>query len=124
MVIFWGPISWTVIFGLTFATFLTLVIVPVMYKITVNISKMINTRLLKIRKIESGSDRSWIFRRFPDSSAIRPRRFQAAEPGTKKRPSAVCGRPFFYCMIFQSYSDTISKGMSTCTSLCSFTVAE
>ncbi|MEN8250162.1 MAG: efflux RND transporter permease subunit [Bacteroidota bacterium] len=30
-VIFWGPMSWTVIFGLTFATFLTLVIVPVMY---------------------------------------------------------------------------------------------
>jgi len=52
MVIFWGPISWTVIFGLTFATFLTLVIVPVMYKITVNISKMFNTRLIKIRKQE------------------------------------------------------------------------
>jgi multidrug efflux pump subunit AcrB len=28
---FWGPLSWTVIFGLTFATFLTLVLVPVMY---------------------------------------------------------------------------------------------
>jgi multidrug efflux pump subunit AcrB len=55
MVIFWGPISWTVIFGLTFATFLTLVIVPVMYKITVQISKMINTRLLKIRKLDNGA---------------------------------------------------------------------
>ena len=30
-VVFWGPMSWTVIFGLTFATFLTLIIVPVMY---------------------------------------------------------------------------------------------
>jgi len=30
-VIFWGPMSWTIIFGLAFATFLTLVIVPVMY---------------------------------------------------------------------------------------------
>jgi len=30
-VIFWGPLAWTVIFGLTFATFLTLVIVPVMF---------------------------------------------------------------------------------------------
>lgn len=29
----WGPISWTIIFGLTFATFLTLIIVPVMYRI-------------------------------------------------------------------------------------------
>lgn len=28
---FWGPMSWTVIFGLTFATFLTLVVVPIMY---------------------------------------------------------------------------------------------
>ncbi|TAF68271.1 MAG: efflux RND transporter permease subunit [Cytophagales bacterium] len=28
---FWGPMAWTVIFGLSFATFLTLVIVPVMY---------------------------------------------------------------------------------------------
>jgi multidrug efflux pump subunit AcrB len=33
-VAFWGPISWTVIFGLTFATFLTLVIVPVMLFLT------------------------------------------------------------------------------------------
>jgi len=30
-VMFWGPMSWTVIFGLTFATFLTLIIVPVMF---------------------------------------------------------------------------------------------
>jgi len=30
-VVFWGPMSWTIIFGLTFATFLTLVIVPVMF---------------------------------------------------------------------------------------------
>jgi len=29
-VIFWGPLAWTVIFGLIFATFLTLVIVPVL----------------------------------------------------------------------------------------------
>lgn len=33
MVMFWGPLSWTVIFGLTFATFLTLIIVPTMYQI-------------------------------------------------------------------------------------------
>jgi multidrug efflux pump len=30
---FWGPISWTIIFGLSFATFLTLVIVPAMYHV-------------------------------------------------------------------------------------------
>ncbi|MBO6517437.1 MAG: efflux RND transporter permease subunit, partial [Bacteroidia bacterium] len=28
---FWAPMAWTIIFGLVFATFLTLVIVPVMY---------------------------------------------------------------------------------------------
>jgi len=33
-VIFWGPLSWTIIFGLVFATFLTLVVVPVMYLLT------------------------------------------------------------------------------------------
>lgn len=31
---FWSPMAWTVIFGLTFATFLTLVMVPVMYAIS------------------------------------------------------------------------------------------
>ena len=30
-VAFWGPLAWTMIFGLFFATFLTLVLVPVMY---------------------------------------------------------------------------------------------
>lgn len=36
-VVFWGPMSWTVIFGLTFATFLTLIIVPVMFYILTRI---------------------------------------------------------------------------------------
>jgi multidrug efflux pump subunit AcrB len=29
-VAFWGPLAWTMIYGLSFATFLTLIIVPVM----------------------------------------------------------------------------------------------
>lgn len=33
-VVFWGPLSWTMIFGLIFATFLTLFLVPAMYLIT------------------------------------------------------------------------------------------
>ncbi len=37
-VAFWGPMSWTVIFGLTFATFLTLLISPVMYMLTIRIN--------------------------------------------------------------------------------------
>ena len=30
-VVFWGPLAWTIIFGLAFATLVTLVVVPVMY---------------------------------------------------------------------------------------------
>lgn len=33
-VAFWGPLSWTMMFGLSFATFLTLILVPVMYLLT------------------------------------------------------------------------------------------
>ncbi len=36
-VIFWGPLSWAVIYGLTFATFLTLIMVPVMLLIIAKI---------------------------------------------------------------------------------------
>jgi multidrug efflux pump subunit AcrB len=36
-VAFWGPMSWTIIFGLTFATFLTLIIVPIMYSLINNL---------------------------------------------------------------------------------------
>jgi len=36
-VIFWGPLAWTVIFGLIVATFLTLIIVPVLFTITYRI---------------------------------------------------------------------------------------
>ncbi len=41
---FWGPMAWTVIFGLTFATFLTLIIVPVMYLL----ADRVNNKVLKI----------------------------------------------------------------------------
>ncbi len=33
-VAFWGPLSWTIIFGLSFATFLTLILVPAMLLLT------------------------------------------------------------------------------------------
>jgi Cu/Ag efflux pump CusA len=32
-VAFWGPLSWTMIYGLAFATFLTLILVPVLYEL-------------------------------------------------------------------------------------------
>jgi multidrug efflux pump subunit AcrB len=40
-VAFWGPLSWTMIFGLGFATFLTLILVPCMYLIADSNSKRI-----------------------------------------------------------------------------------
>ncbi len=36
-VAFWGPLSWTMIYGLSFATVLTLIVVPVMYMVSENL---------------------------------------------------------------------------------------
>ncbi len=49
---FWGPMSWTIIFGLSFATFLTLIIIPVMYLITnkVKIKSVDKIKNMKKRK--------------------------------------------------------------------------
>ena len=43
-VAFWGPMSWAIIFGLTFATFLTLIIVPVMYSMINNLKLRMNRK--------------------------------------------------------------------------------
>lgn len=45
-VIFWGPLAWTVIFGLIFATFLTLVVVPAMFY-------LINRAKIRFAKLEA-----------------------------------------------------------------------
>lgn len=54
MAAMWSPMSWTVIFGLTFSTFLTLVIVPVMYRMTTIMQKkwMTLTEFFKDKKNE------------------------------------------------------------------------
>ncbi|MBI9067653.1 MAG: efflux RND transporter permease subunit [Salinivirgaceae bacterium] len=49
MAAMWSPMSWTVIFGLTFSTFLTLVIVPVMYRMTTIAQKKM-TNLIELFK--------------------------------------------------------------------------
>jgi len=49
-VMFWGPLSWTIIFGLSFATFLTLIFVPAMYLIA---------HKMKIRISRSKSNRAY-----------------------------------------------------------------
>ncbi|GGK87203.1 efflux RND transporter permease subunit [Rufibacter glacialis] len=45
-VTFWGPLAWTIIFGLSFATFLTLLVVPMMYLI----NERIKNRVLPERR--------------------------------------------------------------------------
>lgn len=42
-VVFWGPLAWTVIFGLIVATFLTLIIVPVLFNITYRIKTKVRS---------------------------------------------------------------------------------
>jgi multidrug efflux pump subunit AcrB len=45
---FWGPLSWTIIFGLGFATFLTLILVPVMYLLTEKLKARIKKQPLAV----------------------------------------------------------------------------
>jgi len=40
-VAFWGPLSWTMIFGLIFGTFLTLILVPSMYLLTTKLKERV-----------------------------------------------------------------------------------
>ncbi|HEX2975018.1 MAG TPA: efflux RND transporter permease subunit, partial [Bacteroidales bacterium] len=49
-VMFFGPLSWTIIFGLSFATFLTLVLIPVMYFViyTRNLRRMRRKNLKRV----------------------------------------------------------------------------
>ena len=55
-VLFWGPISWTVIFGLSFSTFLTLIIVPVMYRLTTLAQKRTQKLFGRLRKDENNNN--------------------------------------------------------------------
>lgn len=52
-VMFFGPLSWTIIFGLSLATFLTLVMIPVMYQVIY--VRTINKERRKLRKMREKS---------------------------------------------------------------------
>lgn len=52
-VAFWGPLSWTMIFGLAFATFLTLILVPCMYLLGDINSKRVKSWFKKSPKPET-----------------------------------------------------------------------
>jgi multidrug efflux pump subunit AcrB len=53
---FWGPLSWTIIFGLSFATFLTLIFVPALLMIDAQASVGYKRRkdLKKMKKLKAG----------------------------------------------------------------------
>lgn len=46
----WGPMAWTVIYGLIFATFLTLIVVPVMYWLSYRIRAYFAVLFMKTKK--------------------------------------------------------------------------
>jgi len=52
-VAFWGPLAWTVIYGLFFATFLTLVVVPVMYWLAYLAKRWVDGLLFGSKKEET-----------------------------------------------------------------------
>jgi multidrug efflux pump subunit AcrB len=57
-VAFWGPLSWTMIFGLLFGTFLTLVLVPVLYLLVAKLKERLGRFRASsvINRPEPGSD--------------------------------------------------------------------
>lgn len=50
-VIFWGPLAWTVIYGLLIATFLTLIVVPILFSLVYRVK--VRVRKNRIRKEEN-----------------------------------------------------------------------
>lgn len=48
-VTFFGPLSWTIVYGLSFATFLTLIMIPVMYHITYAQKILLKRFIIKIK---------------------------------------------------------------------------
>jgi multidrug efflux pump subunit AcrB len=53
-VMFWGPLAWSIIFGLSFATFLTLMFVPALYELDYTIRLKI-TRKANLKQIKKSN---------------------------------------------------------------------
>jgi multidrug efflux pump subunit AcrB len=53
-VAFWGPLAWTMIFGLLFGTFLTLVLVPVMYLLFTKLKEKVFK--IKVKPVEEHTE--------------------------------------------------------------------
>ncbi|MDQ4140369.1 MAG: efflux RND transporter permease subunit, partial [Bacteroidota bacterium] len=52
-VVFWGPLAWTIIFGLSFATILTLLVVPAMYLISERIKLKLGRKPKYVQPLET-----------------------------------------------------------------------
>ncbi|WGD33505.1 efflux RND transporter permease subunit [Olleya sp. YS] len=50
-VIFWGPLAWTVIYGLFVATFLTLIVVPVLFYLAMQLKMWMRKKFSKVENI-------------------------------------------------------------------------
>lgn len=50
-VVFWGPLAWTVIYGLLIATFLTLIVVPVLFFLSMQLKMWIRNKRRKTENI-------------------------------------------------------------------------
>ena len=56
-VVFWGPLAWTVIYGLLVATFLTLIFVPVMFFLTMKFKMWLRRKVKSVNEdLENGSN--------------------------------------------------------------------
>jgi multidrug efflux pump len=51
-VVFWGPLAWTIIFGLTYATVLTLIMVPVMFYLVKRVKYWLRDRKSRLATAE------------------------------------------------------------------------
>ena len=54
-VIFWGPLAWTVIYGLIVATFLTLIIVPLLFYIAIRIKMWVHSKRSSSEEVETSN---------------------------------------------------------------------
>ena len=49
-VVFWGPLAWTVIYGLLVATFLTLIVVPILFFLVTKFKMWLRLKLKSVNK--------------------------------------------------------------------------
>ena len=53
--IFWGPLAWTVIYGLIVATFLTLIVVPVLFFLAMQLKMWIHKKQAAVLETDNES---------------------------------------------------------------------